>query len=267
MQVVHTIAAGRYRFSVAYRKRQRSDTPKAREKKLHHSNASQRILNKKLSHVGLTGIIANNFADNPEAMFVTLTFDSNHYPDTDKDSELFKWAYKETKLFLQRAKRLTARRELEMRSVFVIGGGDNVRRHVHVVLDSLTGADLKALWDRGNIDWHRLNQRQDDPMKWDFVRDNGNVDPAQIAGYLMENAACCPVGKHPWHASKNCQRAETIEKYEIPDCTPIPMPDDADVINQETKDNGYSEFRILEMILPVERKVWTYTGIEERLIS
>lgn len=266
MQVVHTIGAGRYRFSVAYRKRSRSDSPKARAKKAEHSTAAQRILNKKLSHVQLTGIIAENFADNPDALFVTLTFDSQHYPDTQKDSELLTFAHKETNLFLQRSRRLTARRGQDLKTVFVIGGGNNVRRHVHVVCDSLSGEDLLALWGRGNVDWHKLSDRQDDPMKWDFVRDTGNVDPAQIAGYMMENAACCPVGKHPWHASRSCVRAETVEVYEIPDYTPIPMPEDADVINQETKDNGYSEFRILEMILPFGQNVWSYTGTTEKLI-
>lgn len=255
MQIVKVIGAGRWRFAVAYRKRERTDSPKARQAKTQHSCDAQRILNKRLSHVGLTGIIANNFADNPAAKFVTMTFDKDHYPDTDRESELFDYAYKQAKLFLQRAKRLTARREQELRTVFVIGGGNNVRYHVHVVLDCLTGEDLLALWQRGNIDWHCLESRQDDPMKWDFVRDNGNVDPAQVAGYLMENAACCPLGKHPWHASRNCDRAETVEQFEILDGAPIPQPDDADVVNCETKQNAYSEFKILELILPKVRNV------------
>lgn len=254
MQIVNTLAAGRWRFSVAYRKRMRTDAPKVRKAKTEHSTMAQRVLNKRLSHIGLTGILCN-FVDNPEAMFVTLTFDSKHYPETDKDTELFDFAYKEAKLFLQRARRLTQRREQDMKTVFVVAGGDNVRRHVHVVCDCLDGEDLRALWDRGNVDWHRLEDRQDDPMKWDFVRENGNVDPAQIAGYLMENAACCPLGKHPWHASRNCERAERVESYEIPDNQPIPAPEEADIINEEIKRNDYSEFRILELILPKVQEV------------
>ena len=267
MQIVKTIAAGRWRFSVAYRKRLRSDSPKARAAKIQHSSEAQRILNKRLSHVGLTGILANNFTDLPGSQFVTLTFDSNHYPDTNKETELFDYAYKQAKLFLQRGRRLIKRRGQELHSVFVIGGGNNVRFHIHVVLDCLTGDDLRALWDRGNVDYHRLGIRQDDPMKWDFVRDNGNVDPAQIAGYLMENAACCPLGKHPWHASKNCIRSEAIESYEIADNTPIPIPDDADVIVEEKKSNSYSEFRILECILPKSEIVRISADHPERLIS
>ena len=267
MQIVKTIAAGRWRFSVAYRKRIKTDSPKARNAKIQHSTDAQRILNRRLSHVGLTGIIANTFADSPDSQFVTLTFDSGHYLATDKESELFDYAYKEAKLFLQRSRRLTARRDQEMHSVFVIGGGNNVRFHIHVVLDTLTGEDLRALWDRGNVDYHRLDVRQEDPMKWDFVRDNGNVDPAQIAGYLMENAACCPLGKHPWHASKNCQRAETLETYEIDDNVPIPAPDDADIITEERKSNAYSEFRILECILPKRQEVWIPPSAADKMIS
>lgn len=249
MQVVKTIGAGRWRYSVAYRKRERSDTPRARAAKTEHSTAAQKILNLRMSLVQLTGIIAENFADVPSAMFVTLTFDKDHYP-AGKDSELWDFAYRQGKLFLQRAKRLCARREQELRTVYVVAGGNNIRHHLHMVCSGLTGDDLKALWDRGNVAYHKLNVRQDDPMKWDFVRDGGNVDPAQIAGYLMENAACCPLGKHPWHASRNCVRAETVEEYEIPDNVPIPAPENSDIINQETKSNSYSEFKVLELILP-----------------
>lgn len=250
MQIVKTIGAGRWRFSVAYQKRERKDTPRVRAAKTEHSTAAQKVLNRRMSHVGLTGIIAENFADAPGAMFVTLTFDSKHYPAGAKESEQWDYAYKEGKLFLQRAKRLCARRQQELRTVYVVAGGNNIRHHIHLLCDALTGDDLRALWDRGNVDFHPLAVRQDDPFKWDFVRDGGNVDPAQIAGYLMENAACCPLGKHPWHASKNCVRAETVETYELPDRVPIPAPEDADIIHEETHSNSYSEFKILELILP-----------------
>lgn len=249
-QTVKTIAAGRYRFSVAYRKRSRTDSPKARAAKTQHSSAAQKLLNRKLSLLGLTAIIAANFSDSPTAQFVTLTFDSDHYPAGLKESELHGHANAEAKLFLQRAKRLCSHRRTELRTVYVIGGGNNIRYHIHLCVDGLTGEDIRGLWDRGNADYHLLSCRQDDPMKWDWMTEEGNVNPAQIAGYMDENAECCPLGRHRWHASKNCLRAETQETYEIPDAVPIPCPDGAEVLTEGRESNQYSEFRTLEIILP-----------------
>lgn len=248
-QIVKTIAAGRYRFSVAYRKRTRTDSPKVRAAKTQHSTTAQKLLNRKLSRLGLTAIIAANFSDCPTAQFATLTFDSAHYPAGLKESELHEFANAEAKLFLQRAKRLCSRRSTELRTVYVIGGGNNIRYHIHFCLDGLTGEDIRGLWGRGNADYHLLSCRQDDPMKWDWLTEGGNVNPAQIAGYMDENAECCPLGRHRWHASKNCIRPEVQETYEIPDAVPIPCPEGAEVLTESREANQFSEFRTLEVIL------------------
>ena len=262
MQTVKTIAAGRWRFSVACRKRSRSDSPKARAAKAKHSSDAQKILNRKLSAIGATGIIAVNFADNPKSRFITLTFDKDHYPVTDKVQELYAYAERQADLFLQRGRRLCKLRGRELKAFWFLGRGERGRYHIHVITDAFSGDDLRALWQRGNVDYHYLNDRQDDPEKWDFVRDNGNVDPAQIAGYAIRNATeACPLGKHLWHASKTCQRAAAEQTFEIDDNTPIPVPDESDIINEEIRRNDYSEFRVVEFILPVGAKVQISPGI------
>lgn len=249
-QIVKTIGAGRWRYSVAYSKRSRSDSPKARAAKAQHSSAAQQVLNRKLSRLGLTGIIAANFADCDSARFVTLTFDKEHYPQGKRDSELYEFAIREAELFCQRAKRLCRRRDAQMRTVYAVGGGDNLRYHIHFCLDTLSGEDIRALWGRGNADYHRLDDRQDDPEKWDWLTEDGNVNPAQIAAYMDINAECTPLGRHRWHASRNCERPEVIESNELPDNVPIPVPTDAEVLQEGREANQYSEFRTLELILP-----------------
>lgn len=265
MQTVKTLSAGRYRYSVAYRKTSRTDSPKARKAKAEHSTTAQQMLNRKLSLLGLTSIIAANFADSNTAKFVTLTFDKDHYLAGLKESELYEYANAEAKLFLQRAKRLCARRQSDLKTVYAIGGGNNIRYHIHLCLDGLAGEDIRAVWDRGNADYHLLNRKQDDPKKWDWLTENGNVNPAQIATYLYENSECCPLGKHRWHASRNCVRAETEESYEIPDCTSIPCPDGAEVLNEGRDANPYSEIRILELILPKPLNVPVPTKKRKRI--
>ena len=256
MQIVKTIAAGRWRFSVAYRKRCRTDSPKARAAKTQHSSDAQKLLNRKLSAIGATGIIALNFADNPKSRFITLTFDKAHYPATDKEQELYTYTEKQADLFLQRARRLCKLRGNTLKAFWFLGRGEGGRFHVHVITDAFSGEDLRALWQKGNVDYHYLKDRQDDPEKWDFVRDNGNVDPAQIAGYAIRNATeACPLGKHLWHATKSCERAAAEQTYEIEDNMPIPVPEESDIINEEIRRNDYSEFRVVEFILPVGAKV------------
>ena len=266
MQIVKTIAAGRWRFSVAYRKRYRTDSPKARAAKSKHSSDAQKILNRKLSIIGAAGIIAENFADNPKSRFITLTFDADHYPDTDKEQELYDYTERPADLFLQRARRLCKLRGQTLRTFWFAGRGEGGRFHIHVITDAFSGEDLRALWQKGNVDYHYLKDRQEDPEKWDFVRDSGNVDPAQIAGYAIRNATeACPLGKHLWHASKSCRRASTELSLEIDDNTPIPVPAESDVINEEIRRNDYSEFRIAEYILPnrakieIPREVWPHS--------
>ena len=99
-----------------------------------------------------------------------------------------------------------------------------------------------------NVDYHHLYTDR----KWisdrEWYSKANNVNPVAIAKYLMHNASCRQVGKHPWHASRNCIRPKADPAVIVPDSTSIEPPAGAEVLDREDTATMYSTFRFIEYI-------------------
>lgn len=243
--------AGRYVFAVAYSRPTQKDSPAARAEKKKHSTKARQLLNEKASRLQLTGIIAENFADSETAFFCSLTFDDAHYPEYAKQSEYWAYCIRQGKNWLDRLKYVVSRRGGSIRYVFCAGIGEGGRWHIHALVDGCTAEDLTATWTLGNIDFHNLysERRWGQDRQW-RSRKGGNVNPVAIAKYMMRNASCRPLGKHPWHASRNCKRPTVERAKVIRDASSIEPPMGSEVLSMEKNDTMYSQYVMYEYILP-----------------
>lgn len=238
-------------MTVAYTRPTRQDTEAARGQKKKHSTKARQLLNDKASRLQLTGIIAENFMDSQTAFFCSPTFDEDHYPILRKQSEYWSFCCKEAKLFLERLRYLAKKRGSSIRSVFCPGIGKEGRWHLHILVDGCTAEDIRDTWGRGDINYHRLSDRaflQDPKRQW-YDRQIGGANPIAIAKYMMRNASCRQLGKHPWHASRNCKRPTVEPARVMQDKTAI-LPDYAVLLNLEENNTMYSSFSMVEYVIP-----------------
>lgn len=247
---LRSIQAGRWRYDYTYSKVNRRDCDKARAEKAKASSKAQKTVNDKLSRLQLTGILAANFTDRKSAMFVTLTFDEDHYPTAARKSQRRKQVEKEAVNYIDRLGYLARNRKKKFRRVWFIGLGEQGRYHIHVVVDGLTGEDVRDCWGRGNVDYHHLYDK-----KWLKERDwyskkFRGANPVQIAKYAMQNANERPTGKHPWHASRNCQRPTSAPARLIADGVSIDPPDSCELLDKTETNTIYSQCAAVEYILP-----------------
>lgn len=243
--------AGRYVFATAYSRPTSKDSPTARAEKKNHSTMARKMLNEKASRLQLTGIIAENFADSQTAFFCSLTFDDAHYPQLSKQSEYWALCHRQGKNWLDRLKYVVTPRGGFIKYVFCAGIGKGGRWHIHALIDGCTAEDLQATWTLGNIDFHNLysERRWGQDRQW-RSRKGGNVNPVAIAKYMMRNASCRPLGKHPWHASRNCKRPTVEAARVIRDDTCIEPPEGSEILTKEKHEGMYSQYVVFEYILP-----------------
>lgn len=242
--------SGRYCVAVAYSNISRKDSPKARAEKKNHSSAAQQVVNDKNSCRKLAGIVAANFADSKTALFVTPSFDDDHYPQFEKASEYRAYCLKEARNYLERLKYLIKKRGGVIKYAYSVGVGEGGRWHFHALIDGATLEDCATVWNQGDVDAHRLYGE----TKWITDREwsskVSNVNPVAIAKYLISNARSRNLGQHPWHASRNCEKAQLVETKTITDGASIEPPDGSEILDRENTATVYSNFQFIEYILP-----------------
>lgn len=248
---LRSIQAGRYRCDYTYSRASRYDSDKARAEKKKASSAAQKVVNDKLSRIQLTCILADTFIDFPNSYFVTLTLDELHYPVTPKKSEIRAVMERNAVNYLERLRYISKKRGSEVFSVWFIGIGEEGRFHIHFVLRGPSWEDIRDCWQLGNVDFHNLYQDK----QWAVGREwwsnaTGRANPVQIAKYAMQNANERPVGKHPWHASRNCKRPKAQPAQIVSDDTPIEPPDDAELLDKIDHATVYGAYSVVEYILP-----------------
>lgn len=247
-QYLKILKAGRYNLLTTYPMTTRADCPKARAEKKNHTTKAQQLVNDRNSRIAATAIIAANFADSPTAFFVTPSFDDKHYPIFAKDSEYRAFCRSEAKNYIKRLRRIAKSRGGEIKYLYSVAKGEGGRWHFHMLVDGVTAEDIRDAWDRGNVDYHHLYTDR----KWisdrEWYSQANNVNPVAIAKYLMHNASCRQVGKHPWHASRNCVRPKAEPAVIVPDSTSIEPPAGAEVLDREDTATMYSTFRFIEYI-------------------
>lgn len=248
-----TMSAGRWRYEYTYSRTTRSDSPKARGQKQHHSSMAQKELNRKLSFLQLTGIVAANYADSPTAMFVTVDFDPEHYPAEKKKSEIRAYCEQQAENYLARLSYLVKKRGGKVKPLWAIGIGEEGRFHLHFLLDGVTWEDCAACWKRGGCDFHYLYSDEEWLKARDWANADGSVNPEQLAAYLMKNGNERPVGKHPWHAGRCLIRPELSPARTVPDSEPIdPEEQDAIILTKHSDSLMFSEYCSISYLLPVQ---------------
>lgn len=259
------LQSGRYCMAVAYSRPTQKDSQRARSEKKKHSTKARQLLNDKASRLQLTAIIAQNFADSKTAFFVSPTFDDNHYPKYIKQSEYWDYCNREAKKYIARLNYIVKKRGKELRYVHCPGIGSDGRWHIHLLIDGCTAEDIVAAWTLGDANYHRLYADK----KWMTDRDwrnkkTKNVNPVAIAKYFLSNASCRILGKHPWHASKNCERPVVQPAKVIHDSTDIQPPEGAEILSYDKSESLFSSFECYEYILPkpTGKRIRRGTGAE-----
>lgn len=249
-KVKRIMRAGRLRRVCTYSRATRYDNERARAEKKKASSMAQQKINDRLSVMQLAGIIALNFSDSKTAHFVTLTFDEAHYPKFAKASEYWNYCCKEADNYIKRLRRLARRRGQNPFTVYAPGLGDDGRWHIHVPIDGVTAEDIRDAWGRGNVDYHNLYTDKKYVSSKNWYSEADNVNPVAIAVYMVHNARCRQVGKHPWHASKNCLRPAFDKPVTIPDAESIEPPEGSEILDRGSTTTLYSSFEFIDYILP-----------------
>lgn len=246
-----SIQAGRYRCDYTYSRVSRYDSDKARAEKKRASSAAQKLVNDKLSRIQLTGILAETFIDYSDSYFVSLTLDELHYPVTPRKSEIRAVMERHAPNYIERLRYQAKKRGVEVYSVWWLGIGEEGRYHIHCVLRGPSWEDIRDCWQLGNVDFHNLYADHE----WAAGRDwwspaTNRANPVQIAKYAMQNANERPVGKHPWHASRNCKRPKAQPARIVPDAASIDPPDGAELLDKIDHSTVYGAYTVVEYILP-----------------
>lgn len=254
-KTLRTVQAGRYVRMAVSTKVKAKDSPKCRAEKQKATSRAQAAINTKMSTTALASIIAENFLDSPTALWVTLTFDEDHYPNFERRSEYWSFCCREATNYLARLRRLSRARKLELLSLFAPGTEEDGRYHIHMLLDQSRTDDIRDAWGKGNVDYHYLTG---DPH---YFTDKGwaskkskNINPVCIAVYLSHNAKDRPVGKHPWHASKNCKRPKPDKPKTVHDDYSFPVPDGAEILDNLKISTLFGDYEYIEYLLPPRKR-------------
>lgn len=253
-----SIQAGRYRCDYVYSRASKHDSGKARAEKKRASSAAQKVVNDNLSRIQLTCILADNFIDNPGSYFVTLTLDEEHYPASYRRSELRACVERNAVNYLERIRYQCKKRGVEVLSLWAIGIGEEGRYHIHFVLLGPTAEDIRDCWQLGNADYHNLYADKEwlsDSKRGWWSKTTKRANPVQIAKYLMQNGNDArPVGKHPWHASRNCKRPHREPARIVPDSVQPAAPADADLLDKVEHCTIYGGYTVIEYLMAPESR-------------
>ena len=167
--------------------------PLGRARKVKESTPAQKNLNDKKSKSQFRRILHENFTKGDLAL--TLTFDDEHLPETEKD------ALRLISNFIRAIKRLWAKADpgKDFKYVYVFsdisgdGSGEVVRKHFHMIISGgLTREAIEDKWKYGYANADRLRFTETGIEK--------------LANYMI-NQAC---GKRRWKGSNNLVKPEPV---------------------------------------------------------
>ncbi len=229
------IIAGRYMRSIQYTLNSDPDVRRTRAPKTEISSVAQEAMNLKHSWQKLKALIAANFS--PGDIVVTLTYRDASLPPTRRAAE------NRLKLFIRRLRDERRAGGKELKYVYVTElGHSSGRLHHHMILNS-TGDDYKTI--------QRL---------WEKDGDNIDFSPIWIKGYdgwarylskEPRELGRRYVGERMWRSSMGL--VKPIVYFGWVDASErLTAPPGADVIDAQTRSNGYGEFTFIECMLPAE---------------
>lgn len=253
MKRSRTWRAGRYVKVIAYDSTRKNDCPQARREKQQHSSRAQRELNARNSRAKLTAIIAENFIDSPSAIYLTPTFDNDHYPTFERGSQYREFCVKVMKNYVKRLQYWAKKRNHVLKAVYWPDIGEQGRWHIHMLIDGIPLADALALWTMGDCDHHYLYS----DTKWvsdrDWYTKKRNVNPVAIAKYAMGNASNRKLGQHCWFHTRSCTVPKAAASVMIQNERTIEPPEGCEVLGKEIIETTYSRFVMWEYLLPMPK--------------
>lgn len=163
--------------------------------------------------------------DTPDATFITLTFDDEHYTEIEEMSSYNEFAANEIKLFIKRIVKQRGR-SIKHWIITELGHEGTERLHLHGILfEKIEHSELEKLWGRGFVHCGEYcNEKTINYIvKYVFKTDNDhkNYVPKIFAskgigsGYLKRSEC----RKHTYQ-----EKEETNETYQTPDGRKINLP-------------------------------------------
>lgn len=255
MKRSRTWRAGRYVKVIAYDSIRKNDCPQSRREKKNHSSKAQQELNARNSRAKLTAIIAEHFMDSPTALYLTLTFNPEHYPEFERQAQYRAWCIREMKNYVKRMQYWAKKRGMVLKAVYWPDVGDeNGRWHFHMLVEGISPEDARAVWGKGNFDFHHLYA----DTKWVSDREwstkKKNVNPVAIAKYAMGNVSHRKLGQHCWFHTRSCTVPKPDASVAIRSEQSIEPPEGCEILNQERVETMYSSYVMYEYILPMPKK-------------
>lgn len=250
-----TLACGRYVAVYLFNRVTRYDCPKARSEKRHHTSQVQQALNDKNAMIYNAAVIAGTFLDDASSMFVTLTFDDDHYPQSDKAGGTWKAVHKQLINYIARLQRLAKRRRSDFAYTWSPGIGDKGRYHIHMLVKDLTAEDMVSVWGLGNVDYHSLYHDLVFINGRDWACSSGEVNPERIAHYMINNAKPLrKVGGRLIHFSRSCTRPKATVSAPVPDSYRLEAPEGTVTCDQRFEDTMYSSFAFVSYLYSAPRQ-------------
>ena len=215
-EVIYTRAAGR-------------EGPRIRAAKRKASTEAQHLMNAKYSWQKLELMLAANFV--PGDLVITLTYDDTHLPATREA------AVARLKRF--RSDLAAVRREHgeELRMIWATENASGLGRWHHHVVINTTGQDfseIAKLWDCG------------DDLEIRKLEVGRAKNYESLARYMAKEARERP-GLRSWSYTRNCRKPE-VETFVVPDDTELAPPEDAIVMEDQTKRTDYGSYHYIKYL-------------------
>lgn len=229
MKTKKIIVAGALVREVIYSRAAPRETATVRQAKRKMSCEAQQRLNARYSWEKLELMLAANFV--PGDLVVTMTFDDEHMP---KDR---KAAAARLKKFRTEFGRIRTDKGAELRMIWTLENkADEGRWHVHAAINT-TGddfADILRCWPYGS------------EIRIEKLELSKNRNYETLARYMCKEARERP-GLRSWSYTRNCRHPE-IETFPVPDDTTLEIPDDATVIQEETKRTEWADYHYIKYL-------------------
>ena len=247
------IDAGGIQVAALYNRCSRRDTPIERQAKRQASSAAQRRMNQIYSYQQLELRLAVNFPAPGSGLWVTLTYDDDHMPESRKEAQ------QRFKYFLQKLRRARSAAGLPEPVVFwtpEVLTSESGRWHHHAVMDA-TGRDydlIRECWIYGSeIDICKLGVAKKGetlpPWAGQDADEPGNYFKA-VARYMTKELRECQEydvkpGLHGWSCTRNARKPET-ETMTVPDDFELKAPEGSTVMLDEQKRTEWASYHVLK---------------------
>ncbi len=229
MKTEKIIVAGALVRRAIYPRAAGREPARIRREKRKASTEAQQRLNAKYSWEKLELMLAANFV--PGDLFATLTFDDDHLPEDRKT------AAARLKKFRQQLTEIRKARGEECRMIWTIENAHGSGRwHVHLAVNA-TGndfSDILRCWLYGSdVEILRIELSREKNYE-------------SLARYMCKEERERP-GLRSWSYSRNCRHPE-VETRTVPDDADIQAPDDAIILEDETKQTEWASYHYIKYL-------------------